>query len=563
MRLDDFLSRLEGVRRSGAGYVARCPAHDDRRASLSVAEGDDGRILLTCFAGCDTQAVCAALGLTLADLFGEKRQGMPSIVATYDYTDEDGQLLYQVVRFAPKDFRQRRPDGRGGWEWRLGDVRRVLYRLPDVLQAIRAGVGIYVCEGEKDVHAVEKAGGVATCNPGGAGKWRPEYTAALKGADVTIIADRDEPGKAHAFAVAAALAGTAADIRVVEPVEGKDVADHLAAGHTLEALVPCRPAGETSSELPVVSLSQLLSEAPERPEYVWFGFLAKGAITELAAKPKVGKTHFALQIAASVSSGEAMLTHATFKAPVLYLTEQGRSSYLTQVRKLAPSSDWSVLLRASVRSMEWQQIGELLHVYVQEHGIGLVIVDTLSDWAGLRGDDENSAGAALAAMAPLRRIADAGCAVLAIRHERKGTGELGEASRGSSAFGGGMDILLSLRRTRGRGHETRRELLGVGRYDETPAAVTVELNGDNRYHLVANGEDVRLQEAREALMETLPMDEAWALPEREICARTEISHATFRRAVSELLAAGAVAMAKRPRDDGRGQTTVYWRKLDE
>ena len=566
MNVDDFLAKLHGVRPAGSGkWTARCPAHDSKSGkSLSVTVGEDGCILVTDFGGCTTEAVCTAIGLTLADLFPPKeRPAGREIVATYDYTDEKGELLYQVVRFAPKDFRQRKPDGAGGWVWKLGDVRRVLYRLPDVTEAVRVGVPVYVCEGEKDVHAIERAGGIATTNPGGAGKWRPEYSATLKGADVMIVADKDEPGRKHAFEIAAALAGTASDIHVVEAVEGKDAADHLQAGKTLEELVPCHPGSERLSDLPVIPLSQLLSEAPESTEYVWWGYLAKGAITELAAKPKVGKTHLALQIAASVTKGYEILEHSTMTCPVLYLTEQGRTSYASQARKLKLGADWHVLLRASVRSLEWDQVGELVHAYVTQHHVGLVIVDTLSDWAGLRGDDENSAGAALAAMSPLRHIAEAGCAVLAVRHERKGTAEIGEASRGSSAFGGAMDILLALRRTRGRGHENRRELLGVGRFDETPPAVTVQLNGDNRYHLVAFGEDARAKEAEDLVLSVLPVDEAWAMPESEVREKTELSHSTCSRALNDLAKRNVVGRAKQTREDGMGQVSVYWHEAAE
>ena len=111
-RLEDVLGRLEGVKRAGAGYMARCPAHDDRCASLSVAAGEGGRVLLFCQAGCKTADVSAALGLSLAELMGDARGsdgGKAKIVATYDYRDESGVLLYQVVRFDPKSFRQRRP----------------------------------------------------------------------------------------------------------------------------------------------------------------------------------------------------------------------------------------------------------------------------------------------------------------------------------------------------------------------------------------------------------------------------------------------------------------------
>jgi hypothetical protein len=117
-------------------------------------------------------------------------------------------------------------------------VRRVLYRLPAVLEAARAGGTVYVAEGEKDVHALERAGAVATCNPAGAGKWRPEYADALAGAHVVVVADADEPGRKHARQVAASLEGKATSVAVVAPGKGKDAADHLAAGRGLEDFEP-------------------------------------------------------------------------------------------------------------------------------------------------------------------------------------------------------------------------------------------------------------------------------------------------------------------------------------
>src|SRR5690606_14689172 len=117
------LARLEGVKRNGTGIMARCPAHDDREPSLSIAEGDDGRVLLTCHAGCPTRDIVARLGLGMADLFPARPlngHGLGQPIATYPYTDADGRLLFEVLRYHPKTFRQRRPDGQGGWLWKLG-----------------------------------------------------------------------------------------------------------------------------------------------------------------------------------------------------------------------------------------------------------------------------------------------------------------------------------------------------------------------------------------------------------------------------------------------------------
>ncbi len=241
MNAAEFVSRLGPDARpkhNGNGsWVCRCPAHEDRNASLSVKEKAGGGALVHCHAGCTADAVVAAVGLKLADLMPPRTERTTSkeIVATYPYTDEAGALLFEALRYEPKDFRQRRPDGKGGWIFNLQETRRVLFRLPEVIAAVKAGRAIYVCEGEKDVLALVARHLDATCNPMGAGKWRAEFADVLAGADVCIIADRDEPGRKHAAQVAASLHSKAASVRVIEcpDVNGttiKDAADFLAAG---------------------------------------------------------------------------------------------------------------------------------------------------------------------------------------------------------------------------------------------------------------------------------------------------------------------------------------------
>ena len=241
--LEKVLTKLENVKKTPNGWEACCPAHDDRHASLSIGMGEDGRILLNCHAGCDPEAIVSAIGLKLADLFPPSprlRRTSPTepppvrgrIAAQYPYCDASGALLFEVVRFDPKDFRQRRPDGKGGWIWSLGDTARVLYRLPGILAADKNG-WVFVCEGEKDVDNVRALGLPATCNPGGAGKWgKLSDDSILHGKRVVIIPDRDEPGRKHAEDVAARLYGKVADLRVldlgkVRGFMGKDITDWL------------------------------------------------------------------------------------------------------------------------------------------------------------------------------------------------------------------------------------------------------------------------------------------------------------------------------------------------
>jgi len=237
MLTSDIIARLKGAKQNGGGWMAQCPAHEDTNPSLSVTIGHDGRTLLHCHAGCSSESIVGALGLELRDLFADAGTDK-RIIAEYDYVDEDGVVLFQVLRFAPKDFRQRRPDGKAGWIWNLNGTRRVLYHLPQLRAGINACKRVFCVEGEKDVHALEALGRVATTNPGGAQKWRPEYSDSLRGADVVIIADKDEPGFAHARQVARALEGIAAKVVTVTAIAGKDVSDHLAAGHTLAELEP-------------------------------------------------------------------------------------------------------------------------------------------------------------------------------------------------------------------------------------------------------------------------------------------------------------------------------------
>ncbi|MEV8307860.1 DUF3987 domain-containing protein [Streptomyces flavidovirens] len=226
----------------GRGAAWQCVAHEDRSPSLSVTNGNKG-VMLNCHAGCATEDVVNALGLTMADLFDEPLQPRerPQVVAEYPYPDEQGEVLYVVRRLEPgydgerKTFRQFRPDGTPG----VKGIRRVLYRLPDVIAEAQAGGTVLVVEGEKDADNLAAIGAVATCNVGGAGKWSDDYTQHLRGAgEVVVIADRDEPGRKHAVAVADSIQRAGIPVRVLEPARGKDVSDHLAAGLGYDDLVP-------------------------------------------------------------------------------------------------------------------------------------------------------------------------------------------------------------------------------------------------------------------------------------------------------------------------------------
>jgi hypothetical protein len=257
-----ILERLQGVQRSGKGWLAFCPAHNDvHKRSLSIGVGDDARTLLKCHAaGCTPEQITHAVNMTMADLAPPTGRtnghGPRDIVATYDFCDERGDLLYQEVRLAPKDFRLRRPDGRGGWTWNLDGVRRVVYRLDELAEQRR----VFLVEGPKDADNLAALGIVATTTPGGAKAWRAEYAQQIASAGVgEVIAcrDNDAPGLAYVRAAAADLAALNLTVRMLElpgvPERG-DVSDWIDAQ---------RRAGRADAEI----RAALLTLAEAAPHY--------------------------------------------------------------------------------------------------------------------------------------------------------------------------------------------------------------------------------------------------------------------------------------------------------
>ena len=197
--VDLVLTKLSSARQAGESqWLARCPSHSDDKASLCIGLGDDGKVLLKCQAGCATETICKALGLNLRDLFPKTNNNPASkrIVETYDYCDENGQLLFQTARYEPKDFRQRRPDGKGGWIWNLNGVRRVLYNLPALTKADPSELVIIV-EGERDADRLIELGVLATTCPMGAGKWSKVDASPLHGRRVAALRDNDDAGRKH------------------------------------------------------------------------------------------------------------------------------------------------------------------------------------------------------------------------------------------------------------------------------------------------------------------------------------------------------------------------------
>lgn len=265
---DKLLPLLRGVIAESPGkWRACCPIHgggNEHNPSLGIEKAADGKLLLHCFVcGPDVRAArfCYAVGLTQKDLYPEdrpfenKRRPRGKIVEKYDYIDRDGGLRYQACRLDPKDFRQRRPNGKGGWIWNLRGVERILYRLPQ-LAASDKSQPVFIVEGERKADRLAALGFAATCNVGGAGKWKRDYSECLRDRDVIILPDNDAPGAEHAAKVTLALTGVAKSVRTVN-LPGlavkADIVNWLSAGGTpakLNELISAAPSLENKPSVP-------------------------------------------------------------------------------------------------------------------------------------------------------------------------------------------------------------------------------------------------------------------------------------------------------------------------
>jgi KaiC/GvpD/RAD55 family RecA-like ATPase len=280
--------RVPGVRIINAReWRGKCPVHQGEGDNFAV-ESATG--MAHCHSQCQRgwDILGLEMELTGSDFVKAKKSvfeliGRPvpdyndrDVIAAYDYTDDNGNLLYQVVRKHPKRFAQRKPDGQGGWVWSLGDMPRVPFLLPKLARA----KGVVICEGEKDVLALQRRGMTATCNSEGAGKWRPELCPYLQGKDVLIVPDNDKPGRDHALSVAQSLYGIASRVRVLEvpqlPAKG-DLSDFFASGRTIEEFKELakksqvfEPGFRFASEIPseeerwVFSIPRIITEAGGR-----------------------------------------------------------------------------------------------------------------------------------------------------------------------------------------------------------------------------------------------------------------------------------------------------------
>ena len=474
-RAEHIALNLHKGRKTQTGWIACCPAHDDNNPSLSLTQAGD-MTLVHCHAGCpqeDVINVLKSLGLWEKEFIegsgagASKRQllEMPPFdplnlikkreIAWYDYVDEENTLLYQVVRYEPKSFRQRRPDGAGGWINSMGDVRRVPYRLRQVQNAILDGHPILIVEGEKDVHAAGVIGCVATCNAMGADtgsgtKWLSEFGDYFIGADVIIIPDSDIPGEKHAKHVAQTLNNKAHSIRIARPpLLCKDLADWVERGASfteIESVAEVLYSEEEQKRKNIFAHVGDPFKSLKPIDWLVKDYFESDSLAQMFGEPGSGKSFIALSLACCVASGTPWHGKEVKKGAVFYICGEGHAGLLRRFAAWSKEmgvpldevhlykSDHQVSLfdREAAKAL-LQDISDLK----EQAGIDpvLVVIDTVARNFG--GGDENSTKDMSMFIENIDRFVRVpfGCNVLLVHHSGHTVGR----ARGSSALKAALD----------------------------------------------------------------------------------------------------------------------------
>ena len=351
MYISDCLDKIEvrtGTRpkKGNGGYIACCPAHDDQNPSLSITEGDDGKVLLHCFAGCTIDEICKACDLKVSDLFSKQPREASRI--EYSYKDAQGNILFKKIRLEPgvsgksKSFFWERLDEKGNVIKNLKGCQKIFYRLPELLSGISTNKVIFLVEGEKDADSLVSRGLIGTTT-GESLFWSKSFAEILHDADVIILYDMDKTGIQRRDLLCKELYGKVKRLRVVDlpglkyqDSHGPDVTDWLAQGHTIEDLL--KIVNNTPNFLPknekamrVISLNDFLQmQFPER-ENILSPFLPEQGLCMIYAKRGIGKTHIALGIAYAVAIGGSFLKWFALKPrKVLYIDGEMPASVMQE-----------------------------------------------------------------------------------------------------------------------------------------------------------------------------------------------------------------------------------------
>lgn len=512
MRIEDVLSRLEGVQRRGEGkYQCKCPAHMDNVASLSVTD-KGGKVLLHCHAGCDTADILASMGLSWADIgvrvptaqqaFGGKEwiQQIENwkgrkVVAHYDYYNAAGGYLYTKVRLEGKNMllgvlNEDKTYFKAG----LKGINRTLFNLPALVRAVKAGDTVYYVEGEKDVLTMADIGLAAT-TAGSVSDWKREYAEHFRGANVVILPDNDKPGHDLAKRVQGDLQGVAASVKVVSTskAEHGDITDWLNEGHSKEDLLKLVEGCNGESVIGAIKANSLISKTfSPLLEYV-SGLIVEG-LNLLVGASKIGKSWFSLQLAVCVALATSFLNKRTTKSSVLYLAlEDSQRRLQSRLHKIGVTKENAPenLTFWTKARLVGEGLEDDLEQWIQENPQPyMIIIDTLQKVRGSSDKADNAYQADYKFMGKIKAIADAHkAAIICVHHTNKikKAEDIFDKVSGSTGIIGTADTTMLIERERGAPTAILRF---VGR-DVWGDDLLIRFEGC-RWHLVSeNGEEYK------------------------------------------------------------------------
>ena len=311
-------------------------------------------------------------------------------------------------------------------------------------------------------------------------------------------------------------------------------------------------------KIPFQTAAEVATQTPERIEWIAYPWVAKGAATEVECKIKTaGKTTFVTHMVAAVLDGAPFLGEPTTETPVVYLTEQPRTSFRQALARacLLDRKDLAVLFWHDVMPVPWSVVARAAIKECQRLGSKLLVVDTGAQFAKLFGDSENKSGDALQAMQPLQEATAAGIAVILVWHERKSGGDVSDAGRGSSAVGGAVDVVLAIRRPGGNSQPTIRAIQALSRFDETPQDLMVELT-NNGYVALGQSHEVETRKAAEAILAVAPRTEGDAIRLDALLEAAAVKQATGQRVIEALVKAGKLVRLGKGK---KGDPYKFWR----
>ena len=392
------------------GYRAKCPAHDGQSKDSLALRQIEGQALVHCHGSCATEDVMAALSMTMGDLFDE-----PKVGARYGYTDALGAPTRFVHRTPDKKFKQ------------SGDTKGQpqLYRLPQVAAAVSAGTTVYVVEGEKDVHALESLGAVATTSPMGASNWPKVDASPLTGAQVVVIPDNDAAGAKYLTAVLASLTGLAASVKVMRAKVGKDAADHVAADLGLDELLEDTTAAPPAARRVTLTAASTIKVRPVR--WLWSGRMPLGSLTLLAGREGIGKSTVAYTLAADLTRGRLEGQYAGQPRSVLVAATEDSWEHTIVPRLMAAGADLERVFRVDVTTSDGLH-GTLslprdlaaVETAVTDVEAALILLDPLMSRLDGKLDTHKDAEVRIA-LEPLTAVADrTGASILGLIHVNKG-----------------------------------------------------------------------------------------------------------------------------------------------